>query len=152
MHDMHIVMSVAVLERMPICFLRFLSLIARVDNESTCLLTCCVGKEISCPLMGSDNRVYDAFALCRWLSTGADHVVPGCPITYVSIRLWTASELFHAMCNFMVAMCVTTKKEPLHHRVISFHTKRIRGCPRGAHRFHHNSATSGFTPVIPRMC
>ena len=149
---MQIVMSVVDLQRVPSCFLSFLSLMARVDNDSMCLLTCCVGKEISCPLMGSDNRVYDAFALRRWFSTGADHVVPGCPITYVSIRLWTVPELLYAMCDLIVALCVTTRKEPLHKRVISFHMKRMRGCPRGAHRFHHNSVTSGFTPVLPRMC
>ena len=69
-----------------------------VALSSECAITLLPHHRILAPVLASDGRVYDAFALRRWLrsrpaSAAHRHVIPGCPIWYVDTLSLSAFAL-----------------------------------------------------------
>lgn len=141
-------LEVARLIRAPPFLLKALCALVRAENESAvCLLTQAQGKDIRHPAVGSDGRVYDILALRTWLATGARHVIPGCPITHVNLRVWTPSAVFRAIQSRIVRQ--KARRVPLQLRVIAYHASRARVPPRRSRSraLVHDPQFSAFTRV-----
>lgn len=123
------------------------ALICREDNDEVCLLTQAQGKEIRYPSIGSDGRVYDMIALRTWLSTGAQHVIPGCPIHYVNVRIWTLTTAIRAIRAIWrrIIPIKKVKRQPLHARVLAYHISRVRAPPQRGQPIRHDAQRSAFT-------
>ena len=103
--------------------------------EDSCLLTMENAETLNHAVMGGDGRVYDAYALHKWLTGGNRHVIPDCRIdvvylssmwAYVGVLAMTFFQAAFALAHRVCATCASSFRQRIHELRIAPRTPTTR--------------------------